>query len=50
METWQQRRAQRAGTDPSASAEPLAAPGTAADLAPQPDLSQTGTPEGEPPR
>ena len=50
MEAWQQRRAQRAGADAAASAEPLAAPDTAADSAPQPDLSQTGTPEGAPPR
>ncbi|MCL9982697.1 MAG: hypothetical protein NBV60_06025 [Erythrobacter sp.] len=50
MEAWQQRRAQRLGNDTPAGAEPPAALDAAPDAAPQPDLSQTGTPKGEPPR
>lgn len=46
MEAWQERRAQRLGSETLAGAEPPAAP----DAAPQSDLSQSGTPEGEPPR
>lgn len=44
MEAWQQRRTQRAGTGAPAGSEPLTAP----EAEPTPDLSQTGTPEGQP--
>jgi hypothetical protein len=44
METWQKRRAQRDGTGVPVEAGAVPAP----DAAPQPDLSQPGTPEGEP--
>ncbi len=50
MEAWQERRAQRLGSDTAAGAEPPAALDSAPDAALQPDLSQSGTTEGEPPR
>jgi hypothetical protein len=54
MDAWQKRRAQRTADGAAAGVEPLAdqdaGPVTAPDAAPQPDLSQSGTPEGEPQR
>ena len=50
MEAWQERRAQRLGTDAPAGAQPPLAPDAAPAITPQPDLSQPGTPEGEPQR
>jgi hypothetical protein len=50
MEAWQERRAQRLGTDAPAGAQPPLAPDAAPAVTPQPDLSQPGTPGGEPQR